>query len=167
VIPASRKTHFAKRMLIVRIWHDDEGFAGPHDNRLGQVHPTAFANGRRHQQPEALAGAGVDLEYRDTPHGLNAFEVKARNDPVIGETEGEVRVFVEQRHHAFFLNRIIVNFPCRSIALIAASRFNAELWLAWASWWTTLTGRRLRVYREAFPALCCWQRRLTSFVMPV
>src|SRR5262249_54911598 len=34
----------------------------------------------------------------------------------------------------FFLFWIIVNFPRRVIALIAASRFNAELWLGWASW---------------------------------
>ena len=55
--------------------------------------------------------------------------MKTRNDAIIAESEGEVRVLVERRHRAFFLSRLIANFSCRVIALIAASRFKAELWL--------------------------------------
>ena len=64
-------------------------------------------------------------------------------------------------------SRISANFFRRDRALIAASRFKAELRLAWASSKTSTTGSRLRVYREAVPALCCWQRRSTSLAMPV
>jgi SdpI/YfhL protein family len=45
----------------------------------------------------------------------------------IGEAEGEVRVLAEWNHLAFFLSRISANFSLRLIALIAASRFKAEL----------------------------------------
>jgi hypothetical protein len=55
--------------------------------------------------------------------------VETRNDPVIGEAEGEMRVFVERRHRAFLFTRISANFSRRVMVLIAASRFNAELWL--------------------------------------
>jgi hypothetical protein len=34
----------------------------------------------------------------------------------------------------FFLRSAITSFSRRSIALIAASRFSAELWSGWASW---------------------------------
>src|SRR5262249_7543074 len=60
--------------------------------------PAAFTHGRRRHQTQPLASVGVDLEDRHLPPGLNAFEMKARNDPVVGEAEGEVRVFVEWQH---------------------------------------------------------------------
>jgi len=101
------------------------------------------------------------------PSGLDAFEMEAGDDPVIGKPEGEVRVVVEWDHPAFFLKRIIANLSFRVIALIAASRFKAELWFGCVSCQTNLTGRRLRVYRDAVPALCCWQRRFTTLVIPV
>ena len=44
-----------------------------------------------------------------------------------------------------FITRINVFLSFRDIALIAASRFDARLRLAWDSWYTTTTGRRLRV----------------------
>ena len=42
--------------------HGDEDFAGPNDDRLVQVHPSAFAYRRRRQQPQPFAGAWVNLE---------------------------------------------------------------------------------------------------------
>jgi len=63
--------------------------------------------------------------------------------------------------------RINPNFCRRVSFLIAASRFSAALWPRWRSWYTNLTGRRLRVYREAVPSLCCRVRRVRSVVMPV
>jgi uncharacterized protein (DUF2236 family) len=89
------------------------------------------------------------------------------DEPVVYEAEGEVRVFVERDHPAFLLKRIIANFARLVIALIAASRFKAKLRLGWASCQTSLVGRWLRVYRDALPLLCCWQRRFTSLAMPV
>jgi hypothetical protein len=85
-------------------------------------------------QTQALAGGGVDLEDGDMPPRLDAFKIESRNDPVASEAEREVWVFVERRHHAFLLARIIAIFSRRVSALIAASRFNAELWLGRASW---------------------------------
>ena len=78
--------------------HRNERLAGPHDDRLREVHPAAFANGRRRQQAQPLAGAGVDLEDRHPPPGLDALQVEPGDDPVVGEAEGEVRVFVERQH---------------------------------------------------------------------
>jgi hypothetical protein len=74
---------------------------------------------------------------------------------------------VEWDHPAFFFNRIIASLSRLVMALIAASRFKAELRLGCTSCQTNLVGRRLRVYRDAVPSLCCWQRRFMSFVMPV
>ena len=76
----------------------DEPLTGPHDDRLGQVHPAAVADRRRGDQAQPLAGCGVELEDRDLPPGLDAFEVEAGDDPVVGEAEGEVRVTVERDH---------------------------------------------------------------------
>ena len=53
----------------------DEHFAGPHDNRLRQVHSAIMA--RRRQQAHLVACAGVHLEHRDTPPDLDAFNVEA------------------------------------------------------------------------------------------
>ena len=89
-------------------------------------------------------------------------------DALIAEFESKIVPGVTHWNHpAFFLNRISAIFSRLVIALIAASRFKAELRLGWASFQTCLVGRRLRVYREAVPLLCCWQGRLTSLVMPV
>src|SRR5262245_34054918 len=93
--------------------------------------------------------------------------METRNDPVVGEPEGEAGVAVERNHPAFFLNRMNASLSCLVMALIAASRFKAELRLGCTSCQTNLVGQRLRVYREAVPSLCCWQRRFTSLVMPV
>jgi hypothetical protein len=93
--------------------------------------------------------------------------VEAGDDPVVGEPERKVLVLVQRDHPAFLRKRIIANFARLVIALIAASRFKAELRLGWASCQTSLVGRRLRVYRDALPSLCCWQRRFTSLAMPV
>jgi hypothetical protein len=98
---------------------------------------------------------------------FDAFQMKARHDPVVSKPEGEPGVVVEWDHPAFFFNRIIVSLSCLVMALIADSRFKAELRLGCTSCQTNLVGRRLRVYREAVPSLCCWQRRSTFFVMPV
>jgi hypothetical protein len=93
--------------------------------------------------------------------------VKAGDDPVVGKSEGKPGVVMERNHPGFFLNRISAIFFRFVIALIAASRFKAELRLGWASCQTRLVGRWTRVYREAVPLLCCWQRRFMSLVMPV
>src|SRR5207302_423553 len=52
----------------------------------------------RHQQAQALARGRVDFEDRDSPSGVHALQVETRNDPVVSEAEGEVRV-VEERQH--------------------------------------------------------------------
>jgi hypothetical protein len=101
--------------------HRNECLAGSHNDWLQEVHPAAFAHGGRRQQAQALAGAGVDLEYRDTPPDLDAFQMKARNDPIIGETKRETRIFMEPDHPAFFLERMIAIFSCLVIALTATS----------------------------------------------
>jgi hypothetical protein len=93
--------------------------------------------------------------------------MEAGDDPVVGEPESEPGVVVEWDHTAFFLNRISASLSRLVIAFIAASRFKAEPRPGCASFQTNLVGRRLRVYREAVPSLCCWQRRFTSLVMPV
>jgi hypothetical protein len=56
--------------------------------------PTAFTYWSCHQQAQPPVGAGVDLEDRHPPPDLNAFQVKARDESVIGETEGEVGIVV-------------------------------------------------------------------------
>jgi hypothetical protein len=65
--------------------------------------------------------------------------VKSGNDPVVLKSEGKTGV----------LNRISITFSRLVMALIAASRFKAELLPEWGSCQTFLIGRRLRVYREA------------------
>ncbi len=103
--------------------------ASPARTMIGSGRSTqpSFAHGRRRQQAQPLAGAGVDLEDRHPPPGLDALQVEAGDDPVVGEAEGEPGVLVEWDHPAFFLNRISANFSRLVIALIAASRFKAEL----------------------------------------
>jgi hypothetical protein len=98
---------------------------------------------------------------------LHVYAGYTRKKADQGKTEGEAGVVVGRNHPAFFLNRISAIFSRLVIALIAASRFKAELRLGWASCQNSFVGRRLRVYREAVPLLCCWQRCLTSLVMPV
>jgi hypothetical protein len=63
-------------------------------------------------------------------------DLEARHKPSRPYAHGFVlsSLFVKRRHHAFLLARIIASFSRRVIALIAASRFNAELWLGRASW---------------------------------
>jgi hypothetical protein len=56
---------------------------------------------------------------------------------------------VEWDHPAFFFNRINASLSHLVIALLAASRFKAELRLGCASCQTSLVGRRLRVDRDA------------------
>src|ERR1700733_9330639 len=73
-----------------QVRHGDESIPGPYDNRLAQVHPAAFTHGRRRQQAQALAGARIDIEDRNAPTGLDAIKMETRNDPVIGEAEGEM-----------------------------------------------------------------------------
>ena len=54
------------------------------------------------------------------------------------------RVFsVRKKSH--FTDLISASFALRDIALISSSRFKAILRVAWISWYTMLTGRRLRV----------------------
>ena len=48
------------------------------------------------QQAQALAGAGVDPVDFHLPPGLDAFQMEAGDDPVVGEAEGELRVVVER-----------------------------------------------------------------------
>src|SRR5262249_32210940 len=100
-------------------------------------------------------GAWVDPEDLHPRPNLDAFEMESRDDPVVGEAEGEMGVFVERDHPAFLLKRIIANFSRLVIPLIAASRFKAAPRLGCASCQTSLVGRRLRVYCEAVPSLCC------------
>ncbi len=57
--------------------HGDRPLAGPHDDRLREVHPAAFVHGGRRQQTQALASARVDLEDRATPPGLDSFQVES------------------------------------------------------------------------------------------
>jgi hypothetical protein len=116
--PGRRSAHW--------LLHRNERLAGPHDDRFREVHLAALANGGGRQQAQALAGAGVDPEDFYPPPGLDAFQVEARDDPVVRKSEGEPGVFVERDHPAFFLTRIIASFARRVIALIAASRFKAE-----------------------------------------
>jgi hypothetical protein len=52
-----------------------------------KVHPTACTHRRRPQKNQPLAGAGVDLEDRDTSPDLSAFQMESGNDPVIGKTK--------------------------------------------------------------------------------
>jgi hypothetical protein len=80
--------------------HRYERIAGPHHDRLRNVHPATFTHGRRRHYSQPLAGARVNLEDFYLPPGLDAFEVKARNDPVVGEAEGEVWVVVERKHQS-------------------------------------------------------------------
>src|SRR5437763_11205052 len=113
--------------VTLPVRHRNERLPGPHDDRFGEVHPAALAHGGGRQQAQALAGAGVDLEDRDTPPGLDALQVEAGDGAVLGEPEREMRVVVEWNHPAFFLNRVSASLSRLVIALIAASRFEAEL----------------------------------------
>jgi hypothetical protein len=70
--------------------HGDERFAGPHADRLGQVHPASRTHGRQRQQAQPLSRPRVDLEDRDTSPGLDAFQMEAGDDPVVAEPEGEL-----------------------------------------------------------------------------
>jgi hypothetical protein len=75
-----------------------------------------------------------DPEDLHPPPDFDALQVKARDDPVNGEPESVPGVVVEWNHPAFFLNRISISFSRLVIALIAASRFKAELRPGWTSW---------------------------------
>src|SRR5262249_9941848 len=99
--PSHRPQPTARRRLCSLAFsfgNGDKRFAGPHDDRLREVHPAALAYGSGRQQAQTLAAAGVDLEDLDPPPGLDAFQMKAGNEPVVGESEGEARVFVERKH---------------------------------------------------------------------
>ena len=63
--------------ILSRFRHGDERLAGPHDERLREVHPAALAHGRRRQQTQALAGSGFDLEDFHPPPRLDALQVEA------------------------------------------------------------------------------------------
>jgi len=47
-----------------------------HDDLLWKVYPAALAYSYGRQQAQPLAGAGVDLEDRHPPPGLNALQVE-------------------------------------------------------------------------------------------
>ena len=82
------------------------------------------------QEAGPAARVSVDPEDLHPPPGLNAFQVNARDEPVVGKAKGEPGVVVEWDHPAFFFNRISANLSRLVIALIAASRFRAKLRLA-------------------------------------
>ncbi len=44
--------------------------------------------------PKSRARNGIESKDRDAPPGLDAFEMESGNDPVVSETEGELRVVV-------------------------------------------------------------------------
>src|SRR5437660_10302417 len=73
--------------LFSRFRYDDERLSRPHDDRLHEVHPAAFANGRIRQQVQPLATVRVDLVHHHSPSGLDALQVATWNDPVVGEAE--------------------------------------------------------------------------------
>ena len=133
-LQSDRRSQTSFERPVNRSWslrvlrHGNEGISGPNDDRLRKVHPAAAAHGCRPQQYQPFAGFSVDLEHRDSATSLNAIEMEAGNDPVVAEAEGELRFMVKRDQDAFFLSRTIANFSCRVIALIAASRFKAELW---------------------------------------
>ncbi len=74
---------------------------------------------------------------------------------------------VVPQNASYLADLISDSFSIRDSAFMAASRFNARLRLVRTSSYTRRIGRRLRVYREAAPALCWSHRRLKSVVMPV
>jgi hypothetical protein len=92
-----------------------------------------------------VATAWFELEDRDMPPDLDAFQVEPGDEPVVGKAEGEPGFVVEWGHPAFFLNRISASLSRLVMALIVASRFKAELRLGCVSCQTRLVGRRLRV----------------------
>ena len=51
------------------------------------------------KQPEPLPRVSVYLEDRNLAARRNAFEMKSRNDPVIGKSEREPGVFIQREHH--------------------------------------------------------------------
>ena len=107
--------------------------ASPARTMIGsvQVHPAALAHGRRRQQAQPLAGAGVDLEDRHPPPGLDAFQVEAGDDPVVGEAEGEARVFVERDHPAFSpqANQRQLFSPCHCLDRCLTLQGRTPTWL--------------------------------------
>src|ERR1043165_1005847 len=117
----------------LRVRHRNKRIPSPNDDRFGQIHPASFAHSRRRQQGQPLASARIDLEDRNTPTRLDAIKVETRNAPVFSEAESEPGILVQRDHPAFFLRRIIASFSFLASALIAASRFRAELWSGWAS----------------------------------
>ena len=56
-----------------------------------------------------LPVSGSILKIADLVPGLDAFQVKTRNEPVLGKAEGEMRVLVKRQH----LNP----FPAQACAL--------------------------------------------------
>jgi hypothetical protein len=81
--------------------NSDKPIPGSHDDRLFQVHPPAFADGRRRQSVQPFAGAGLDPEYGDPPSGLNSRNLKSGDDPVFGESESKAGIFVKGHHRSF------------------------------------------------------------------
>jgi hypothetical protein len=73
----------------------------PHDDWLSQFHPAALANSRYRHEAKPIAGSGVHLVDLHLSPRLNAFQVEARNDPIVSELEGEVRIVVEGMHRRF------------------------------------------------------------------
>jgi len=76
----------------------NEGLSRPHNDRLGQVHPSALAHYGSCDESQAFAGVGVDFENGNRLAGYWAFEVESWNDPVVAEAEGEVRFVVKRQH---------------------------------------------------------------------
>lgn len=85
--PARYTAPFKSFSIILLFRHRNERLAGPHDNRLQEVYPAALAHGDGRQQAQPLVAAGVDLEDRDTPPGLDNFQAVAGDDPVASESE--------------------------------------------------------------------------------
>jgi hypothetical protein len=79
-----------------RFRHSDERFSGRDENRLRQIHPTAIAPDCCRKQAQPLAGGKVDLDDLHELSDLDFLQVKPRDEPVVGETEGEAVDIVQR-----------------------------------------------------------------------
>jgi hypothetical protein len=95
VLPESKPIHLPNILLVpLRLvanesWHRNKRFSCTNDDRLLQIDPAIVAHRCGSQQTEPLACCWVELDDRDMTTLLDAFKVKAMNDPVFGEAAGE------------------------------------------------------------------------------
>ena len=107
ILSEGKAIHLANGLVVQFILntnekrYSDERLARSDDDWLRQIDPAAIANLCSSKQAQPLTCFGVDLDDRNMRARRDAFKVKAGNDPVVSEAEGEPGVMVKGQHRSF------------------------------------------------------------------